>query len=543
MFDGTSRGEVDADPALWWCAALATAAVLLIPLFTTSIPPLLDYPNHLARMLVIALRHDPVMSAMYRVDPRIVPNVAMDLLVPPLALIMPLDVAGRVFIAICLVLPLVGAAVLHRALFARRSYWPLGIALVSYNGLLFMGFVNFLAGLGLALVAAGVWARQRDRPGAWRVATACVLALVLFFCHLMTLAFYGAVIAAFELDAIARDPASRSAAAVTRRMVALAVPFIVPAALFWFGAPLAENLVTYPDGGFVRAWWAATELEGIHLKLLGLTLPFRAYPLRLENLRDCLDLVATVLPLAILARALIARRLRIARGAMLVAALAWLAYPLVPSGFGTAAFIDWRLPLFATFLCFCALDPRPPRDGPTWALAAAVAVIFLARVANIAIVWDGHNRDLADLARVIAPVAPGALVLAVTTMPLPVPGGDPRSRLVLDELDATTHLPALVLLERHAFWPNLFSSRTLQPVHVQPRYRALSVEQGVLPTVAELDAPTQADLEDRPYLKNWRNDFDYVLVMRPGALASRPDPEWLEPLGRADIAALYRIRR
>jgi hypothetical protein len=35
-------------------ALIAVCTALVIPLFVTTIPPLLDYPNHLARMAVLA---------------------------------------------------------------------------------------------------------------------------------------------------------------------------------------------------------------------------------------------------------------------------------------------------------------------------------------------------------------------------------------------------------------------------------------------------------------------------------------------------------
>ncbi len=42
----------DISATVWWAAFLAVVAVLLVPLFLTEIPPLLDYPNHLARMSI-----------------------------------------------------------------------------------------------------------------------------------------------------------------------------------------------------------------------------------------------------------------------------------------------------------------------------------------------------------------------------------------------------------------------------------------------------------------------------------------------------------
>ncbi len=76
---------------------------------------------------------DPVLSAMYAVDWHILPNIAIDVLLPPLLHVLPLDVAGRLFIALALLLPFIGTVALHRSLFGRRSLWPFAAVLVVYN--------------------------------------------------------------------------------------------------------------------------------------------------------------------------------------------------------------------------------------------------------------------------------------------------------------------------------------------------------------------------------------------------------------------------
>ena len=49
--------------ATWWVVSCAAAAALLVPLFVVDVPPLLDYPNHMARMHVLAFGPgDPILS-------------------------------------------------------------------------------------------------------------------------------------------------------------------------------------------------------------------------------------------------------------------------------------------------------------------------------------------------------------------------------------------------------------------------------------------------------------------------------------------------
>ena len=111
---------------MWWAAFLLLAVVLLVPLGLTEIPPLLDYPNHLARMDILAnVARDPDLARIYGSNWQIVPNIGIDLAMPALMHLLSLTASGTVFLALALLMPLIGVVVLHRVLFRTVSYWPL----------------------------------------------------------------------------------------------------------------------------------------------------------------------------------------------------------------------------------------------------------------------------------------------------------------------------------------------------------------------------------------------------------------------------------
>ena len=119
-------------------------SLLLLPLTVVDVPPLLDYPNHLARDYVLALgQHDAFLSRMYAPHWAIIPNLAVDLVLPPLLWIMPVYTAGRILLAGTLLLPVIGAVLYSNAIFGRRSYWTIAVCLVACNGLFLLGFINF----------------------------------------------------------------------------------------------------------------------------------------------------------------------------------------------------------------------------------------------------------------------------------------------------------------------------------------------------------------------------------------------------------------
>jgi hypothetical protein len=151
----SKRGIPHPTGLLWWSATIALAIGLLFPIFAAGIPPLLDYPNHLARMDILAHGADePALARMYRIDWHIVPNIGIDLIMPPLLHVLPLLTAGKIFLALAVLLPYFGIILLHKSLFRVPSYWPLCGALIVYNRLFFLGFLNFEIGVGLALIAA-----------------------------------------------------------------------------------------------------------------------------------------------------------------------------------------------------------------------------------------------------------------------------------------------------------------------------------------------------------------------------------------------------
>jgi len=136
--------------------------VLVVPLLLVGVPPLLDYPNHLARAVVLAF-DDPVLRRIYSPHWAIIPDLGTDLVLPPLLHMLPVHVAGRLVVAAAVLLPVIGTVAYSRADFGVRSWWPLASVLVAYNGTLLMGFLNFVAGAGLALLLAAAWIAWRER--------------------------------------------------------------------------------------------------------------------------------------------------------------------------------------------------------------------------------------------------------------------------------------------------------------------------------------------------------------------------------------------
>jgi hypothetical protein len=120
--------------------------LMTVPLFSTVLPPLFDYPNHLARLYLLMEGG----NAFYAVRWEPLPNLAQDLIVPPLAGLMPLDLAAKLFLVMVFGLIAGGAIWLNRVATGAWRFWPLLAFLLLYNRIFLWGFVNYLFGIGVA---------------------------------------------------------------------------------------------------------------------------------------------------------------------------------------------------------------------------------------------------------------------------------------------------------------------------------------------------------------------------------------------------------
>jgi len=189
----------DLSPRKFAVLFAACFIVAAIPILAVETLPLFDYPNHLARMHILAdYDRSTFLRQFYALDWRPIPNLAMDLIVPPLTRIMPLAAAGKIFVLAIFLLIAGGAALLHRVLFGRWSAWSLLAFLLLYNRILLWGFVNFLFGVGLALVAAALWIGLRERSAWLRLPFAALLATAIYFAHLFAFGVYVVVILGYE---------------------------------------------------------------------------------------------------------------------------------------------------------------------------------------------------------------------------------------------------------------------------------------------------------------------------------------------------------
>src|SRR5579863_1712460 len=190
----------------YFAGALTLAAMLLAPIWVAEFPPLLDYPNHLARAFVLAHLNDPHFSfqQFYRSDWGAYPYLGMDASLAVLGRLLPIEAAGRVFLSLCvLALPAAAWFFLRQAQ-PRAEEAALWSLLIAYNVFFLEGFLNFDLSIAVGLLSLGLWLRWLAKPGTARWIVALAAFTAAYFTHLLGFALAGLIVVAYL--ALARRP-------------------------------------------------------------------------------------------------------------------------------------------------------------------------------------------------------------------------------------------------------------------------------------------------------------------------------------------------
>jgi hypothetical protein len=418
-------------------AALLLLALASVPVFSTSLPPLVDYPNHLARFWVLATGG----NAFYGVRWAPLPNLAGDIIVPPLARIMPLELAGKLFLVATFALMLGGAIWLNRIATGDWRLWPLLAAAFLYNRSLLWGFINYLFGLGIALCGVALWL-QLETARAWvRVFASSLVALLCFFSHIAAFGIYALVILGLEVTPAVNELRARLWLALGRRFALAAPQFVAPLLLLLGWSHSAEGGVSY-----TRIWRKADLLFSVF-----------------DNYSRPFDIACFALLLLLVAVLAWRRRLGISSRLGPAVVLVFAAYLLLPSQMLSGSGADHRIAV-ALFLLLVA-SPAPQFSSPRAAAVVGVATLLLlaSRFAVIEAVWLSADRVYtADLAGLDS--LPLGSKLAVAFSP--------------DAVNASAipvlHLPTLAVARRGAFVPTVFAFPAQQPIVIQPPYDGLA---------------------------------------------------------------------
>jgi hypothetical protein len=461
--------------------------------------------------VIDAQGHDAYLDRFYEIHWQIIPNLMMDMVVPTLARIVNIYLAGQLFLISIFVLILSGTLALNRALTGRWSALPLVAAPLLYNNMLLVGVANYLFGIGLVLWALAAWVSLRGRPWPWRYAVSAAFVIALFFCHLMSVALYGLGLFAFEAERLWKSRGWRSRAKVVE-FCATAVPFV----------PVIPLLYESPTMGLATEnFWEQTG------KLDGVMFVFSVYS----------DYVAFIL-IGIFAAALVwAIRHKLVRFPVMgwiVLVLGGAVYLAMPRVAFATYMADQRIPVGLVFMLIACLNVRFPRRMVRYGFAAVLATLVCFRVAEVETMWNKLSKGVESLHQSVKYIDRGAQVLVAYADPT---GGDDVRDLGL------VHAACLAIIERSALVTTAFAVPGKQILRVRGDYAEhADTEDGTPPTMEKLlVVANDPDIEEAAYWSDWTNTYDYVYVLFTEKGAENPDPLRLRLVYEGRRFQLYRM--
>lgn len=431
---------------------LAVAAIVLAvaPFAAVTMPPLFDYPNHLARVDILArLADDTFLAGHYQQSSFILPNVLSDVVLLWLGRLVDADTAGRILTAATVALTAGGIAVLARVASGRASVLALMAGILATNEMMFWGFLNYDLGVALIPWAVALWLKLDDASGVARVATGAGAALLVAAAHLVAFGLYAVIIAILELDRAwrhRREPVT----AWFGRLVASALPFVPVLALYIAVSPSRALAV---DLHFDFSAWAKLSP---YARLISSGNPWLDTPMLLGMV-------------ALVAGLIVARRTRVLRSLGLVTAgLALLALALPYSALGSF-FLDARVVIVVVLMGVAALTTTARLSWRAELLLAGVILAAIGlRSAVLITDWRAQESGLTELRAAFATLPRDSLLAAGSGRDFEL-GDWTTTRRVKP---AYEHSASYAVIDRHAFVPNVFARAGQNPLVVTPANQA-----------------------------------------------------------------------
>lgn len=500
----------------WALVALAGFAALNLQLFGVAHPPLVDWPNHLARHAIhCAAPGFDGQAAYYDFGFRIVPNLAGDLLHALEAPCRDLLLTRALLVQWASLGLVVGVFALHRAIWGRLSAWPLMAGFVAHNMALDFGFENYVVAAAAVPWALALWVVLERRAPRLLLPVFVPLMAGLYLMHLYAFGFLGAVLGGRALGQAwaARRRGATALWPVLRLALAGALPLGHLAVLTAASAGLEPGNTAWGDP--VQKTFA----------LLSPILP-ATFQLDPPPLFTLLLGTALVPLLAWVALHRAGRPAALAPGwgpALLAAGALTLAMPTILDGIW---YSDIRFPTLFLCLLVAVTDPRP--DPRQLRLLVPVLLAALAlRTGTIAQDWRAHDREMAALIAVAtAELGPGDRLVTASV------GEDDRR--IYRHANSAPLLGAVT----GAHVPTLFhGANTLQP---KPEVGSRAAAQGLMPEISDLLAGRGARGRPLPaYLRDWRGYYSHLLLLGP--VAGAPPLPGATPVAREEWFVLYRL--
>ena len=434
-------------PRTWVLPSLLLLGFL--PMLVVTPAPLADWASHLARVAVTdrVLHGDPFWSDRYHFQGFLIPNAVLDVVVLGLMRLgLPVDLAGLGFLALCY-----GSFVVGFVQLSRIGSVPTNVAaslatMLFYTGNVMYSLVNYMTGVGLAMLAASYCLKPE-----LRLRQRCIIAAlavpVIAFCHIVAAGLFVAIYSAIAL--FRPLPAPFGWQTTLRRKAVLQAPALVGAVI------CAAAFLLSPAGGdkMTLEWLGQPSLKGII---------FGKVKMAAEGLSSGFELADGMfaVTIAVLLLGLWRNRAKIKPWMLWVVGAVTLMPLLAPFIVGAGQLLDARLVIVALGVALAIL---PWAGGLHSELQRGVVLFCATRVFFLSFLWLSYRPIYHQIEVDFATLPVGSTLLSAYT---DVPG-------FYEDRAPPLHEIAAIAVRDGVFVPNMWAEASQQPLVVNPERRPI----------------------------------------------------------------------
>ena len=464
--------------------------VVVVPILANPYLPLVDIPNHIAR-LFIAANPQSALSQYYDYQLDLTPNSAADLL---------WEITGHPFGAIKFAQLIfviyaanlvISAIVLARVIHGKWLIWPAASALLVYNAPFFWGFQNFLFTVPFAIYGLALWLHMEKYSNWLRVAVFIPYCLLLFWMHLFPFVLLAVAVLGRELQRVLEAGETWHKALISN--ISLALPFFITAAL------LAYVIQTSPPNPA-----AGPSIFGsLQDRYYALFSPVGEARVTLRPTGGLVFvLLLSLFLLGLRGGAPYLRISRQMRGPLIAVLLLCVFIPVSING---VALVHIRFPFVFMVLFIAATQWQHLHRNAARIIAIAIGVALFLRGAEFYLDAAEYSQDIKALEHVLEKVPSGSRILPVRS------AGNQRD-------NRYWHVQAYAVPMAESFVPTLFQG--VHSLRIKPEWTnsanpaSMSIDQQYVLETSD-QTTNQKTTEIEPFWYNWTEKYTHLLLLDP----------------------------
>lgn len=385
---------------IYWPIVLIILIILVFPITIVSVPPLLDFPIHLARSYItIQYDSNSMLREMFEIDWRPIPNLASDIVLLFLGKIFKIETAGRMLLSFCVVITVLSVIFLHRVNFGYWGWWPLLATIPAFHGALTAGFINYSIGIALIPSLLALSKMLDKHYAGYQIIANGFSAIILFFCHVISTGLFGMFLFGCSIWKILTEK-KKNIKKIEMEMLILILPFIFPAA-FYINHSLSEVLKR-ENPSIIGLW-------DFDSKIRGILMPFMSG-------EYIIDFISVLIFCSIFIFLIIRKQLSIDGSFFVGIIFVTILFFILPGRMLDAAFISDRIPIAIALVTIASTNPKKIEKKQAALFATLVLALVVGRAASMTMSWTDSSLYYARLAKAAGMIERGSSVMILSPM-------------------------------------------------------------------------------------------------------------------------------